>query len=217
MVSPDETGKKPIIENILDIEWEMFRNVNGSGPKASCQLDCDKFKRMRTCQYMTWSKAHLKSWLADLRDALRLGRNLPAEKYIRMMEHTDPDGFAALGCCLPDIDAATAGMINEIVAIHLRWREELDRDFPALMGRGRKLRQADAPTPGETAFETYLRAELDTCSPKTIAIYHADILASEREGGNEARENMLNQAREAGFESLESANASLARQGQHAE
>ena len=217
MASPDEAEKQTIIENILAKEWEMFRNVNGSGHKASCQLDSDKFKRMRAGQYMTWRKAHLESWLTDLRDALMLGRNLSAEKYIRMMEHTDLDGFAALAYGLPDIDAMTAGMINEIVAIHLRWREELDRNFPALMGRARKLHQADVSTPGETAFETYLRAELDTCSPKTIAIYYADILASENEGGNEARENMLNQVREAGFESLENANASLVWQGQHAE
>ena len=200
----DESGKEPLVEKILALEWEMFQEANGSGPKASCQLDRARFGRMRACQYLAWSVEHLQSWLEDLELAASEGRNLAAEKYIRMMEDSHPEEFSALAGCLPEPDPEARALAAEISAAHMRWKEELDRSFPALAARGR-ARSAQDASPGAASFESYLRCELLTCSPRTLAIYLRDVRDMLAAGESEARLNLLNQAREAGFDSLENA------------
>jgi hypothetical protein len=102
------------------------------------------------------------------------------------------------------VDSIAAKQIEEIMAIHVAWKEALDKRYPHLADRGRPVRtQYDSA--GLASLETYMRAELKTCSPKTIALYHADTLRRVRRGESEAEQNLLNQVRQYGFTNLEEA------------
>ncbi len=193
-----------LIERIVDIEWQMFSSVNNAGGKAACQTDSVTFRIMRSSQCATWDEALLSGWLADLETAQAQGRNLMSEKYARMMESTFPEEFALIADRLPPLDPGAARKIEEIVAIHLNWKEELDERYPHLADRGRPLRSADDST-GLPSLETYMRAELQTLSPATIDLYHAATLKRVGKGESEAEENLLNQVRQYGFTSLEEA------------
>ncbi len=193
-----------IMNEILPIEWAMFSSVNNAGGKAACQTDQETFRVMRTSQYAVWNEGLLTSYLEDLKAAQQQGRNLMTEKYARMMQTTFPDEYVRIAAALPPLDPGSAGQIEEIVAAHVRWKTELDDKYPHLSGRGRPIRTRD-DRPGLPSVETYTRAELQTYSPKTVALYHALILKHIENGENEAEANLLNQVRQYGFSDLETA------------
>ena len=196
--------KQLLIDEIVNLEWKMFSGVNNKGGKAACQMDPATFRIMRHSQSSTWDDALLTSYLDDLKSAQQQGRNLMSEKYARMMESTFPEEYAQLADRLPPVDSGAAKQIEEIVAIHLKWKEALDQSYPHLGDRGRPLRTQDDST-GLPSLETYMRAELKTCSPKTIALYHTDTLKRVERGESEAEQNLLNQVRQYGFANLEEA------------
>lgn len=197
---------KELIDKIVAIEWPMFFGVNNEGGKASCQMDPQTFKIMRESQYETWSNELLQSYLEDLEKAREAGRNVMTEKYARMMERTAPEEYARIKARLPEIDPLVQKLVDEIVAIHLRWKEELDKKYPNLSERGRALRKEDDNRFGQPSLETYMRAELQSLSPKSAEIYHRDTMQRVAENRSEAEENLLNQVRQYGFTSLEEAN-----------
>ena len=98
--------------------------------------------------------------------------------------------------------------VDDIVAAHVAWKEDLDSRFPSLADRGRPLRSRD-DRPGWVSMETYLRAELRTYSPKTIALYHRATMERLRKGESEAEQNLLHQVQQYGFEDIESAEKHL--------
>lgn len=202
--------KSELIKDIIDIEWPMFSGVNNLGGKASCQMDPQTFRIMRESQYATWSEALLGRYLEDLRQAKNDGRNVMSEKYARMMEHTFPQEFAMLAPRLPRLDPEAARMVEEIVAAHLKWKEELDAKYPALSERGRPLRSKDDYRFGQPSLETYMRGELQTLSPAAVAIYHRETMDRLAQGRSEAEENLLNQVKKYGFTSLDEANRHVA-------
>lgn len=202
--------KDDIINDIVDIEWPMFSGVNNLGGKASCQMDPQTFRIMRESQYATWSENLLRHYLADLQQAKRDGRNIMSEKYARMMEHTFPEEFAKIAPRLPGLDPEAARMVEEIVAAHIKWKEELDAKYPALSERGRPLRSKDDYRFGQPSLETYMRGELQTLTPATVAIYYKETMDRLDHHRNEAEENLLNQVKNYGFASLEQANDHVA-------
>lgn len=193
-----------IMDQILDIEWEMFTNVNNADGKASCQMDRQTFLVMRTSQYAGWDEVLLASYLEDLRSAQHQGRNLMTEKYGRMMQTTFPEEYARIADFLPPLDPAAAERIEEIVTAHVQWKTALSEKYPHLGERGRPIRTRD-DSAATTSMETYTRAELQTYSLKTLSLYHAATLKRLAEGRNEAEENLLNQVRQYGFADLEAA------------
>lgn len=202
--------KQELIKAIVDIEWPMFSGVNNLGGKASCQMDPQTFRIMRESQYATWSERLLGQYLEDLHQAKQAGRNVMSEKYARMMEHTFPDEYARIAPRLPALDPGAARMVEEIVAAHIRWKEELDARYPALSERGRPLRSKDDYRFGQPSLETYMRGELQTLSPAAVAIYHAETQERLAQGRNEAEENLLNQVKKYGYTTLEEANTDVA-------
>ena len=206
---------KTLVDAVVTAEWEMFSNVQNVGGKASCQMDPKTFRIMRSSQMDNWDDELLGSYLEDLLNARLEGRNLVTEKYARMMESTFPEEYAQLADSLPPLDPEAMAQVDDIVAAHVSWKEDLDSRFPSLADRGRPLRSRD-DRPGWVSMETYLRAELRTYSPKTIALYHRATMERLRKGESEAEQNLLHQVRQYGFEDIESAEKHFsARRGGH--
>lgn len=199
-------NKDKIIKEIIDIEWPMFAGVNNAGGKASCQMDPETFRIMRTSQYLAWSEELLNAYLQNLKDAKDNGRNLMSEKYGRMMEKTFPEEYKQIAHRLPQVDPEVKRLVNEIVHTHIDWKEELDKKYPFLADRGRPLHSSEETLYGTPSLETYMRSELQNLSLPTISLYHAETMRRKAEGRSEAEENLANQVRQYGFENLEAAN-----------
>ena len=199
-----------VIDEIVALEWEMFSRVRNAGGPASCQMAPQTFAAMRKSQFLTWDEPTLESYREDLREAKRQGRNLPTEKYARMMASTHPDEYAAIAPRLPPLDPEAVRLAGEIVAVQVRWKAALNEKYPHLADRGRPLRSAD-DSPWATSFETYARGELQTYSLETLRRYHALVQRRLREGTSEAEENLLNQARAYGHADLAAAERAAAR------
>ncbi|MDO8785579.1 MAG: DUF4125 family protein [Syntrophales bacterium] len=154
--------KEELISTIIDIEWKMFSTVKNRGGKASCQEEPETFRIIRASNFMNWSEATLESYLQNLEEAQKTGRNLMTEKYARM------EGM------FPPPDGETVSLINKIVAIECRWLEELAGKSPHLKP-ARPIYSAD-DSACVISSETYARGELATYSRSTIELYYEDLL-----------------------------------------
>ena len=121
---------KTLVDAEVTAEWEMFSNVQNVGGKASCQMDPKTFRIMRSSQMDNWDDELLGSYLEDLLNARLEGRNLVTEKYARMMESTFPEEYAQLADSLPPLDPEAMAQVDDIVAAHVSWKENLDSRFP---------------------------------------------------------------------------------------
>lgn len=173
--------KDEIISKILEIEWKMFEKVSSIDGNAVCQEDPETFRIMRTSQALSWSEETLNSYLEDLEMAQEQGRNLMTEKYARMMASTSPSEFAKIAHSLPPLAPEVPNLIEKIIAITLKWEEDLLRRFPNVVKRGRPLRSSEDSI-DTTSFETYLRGELATYSRRTLELYYNHI--SKQDSGN---------------------------------
>lgn len=198
--------KEALIGAIVRIEWEMFREVPNAGGTAACQQDIKTFEIMRSSQAVSWSEAALDSYLGDLEEAKRSGRNLLTEKYARMMESTSPSEYARIAHLLPPLDPAVPELIEEIVRIVLEWEDELAARFPRVVERGRPIRSS-GDTPFATSLESYLRGELSTCSRRTLELHRENVAKQKAEGVNGSEVTLLCMVKRYGFGSLEEANA----------
>ena len=122
---------KTLVDAVVTAEWEMFSNVQNVGGKASCQMDPKTFRIMRSSQMDNWDDELLGSYLEDLLNARLEGRNLVTEKYARMMESTFPEEYAQLADSLPPLDPEAMAQVDDIVAAHVSWKEDLDSRFPS--------------------------------------------------------------------------------------
>ena len=172
--------KKALIDAILEKEWPMFHNVNGE-ERASCQNDYPIFEIMRRAQYDAWSPAALEAYLADVDAAAAAGRNLAREKYIRMMESTDPAGYEHFCGELPAVSEEKRALVAAIWEKMLAQTERMRTDYPILALGGRPL-HAGEERDGWASIETYQTSELLTYSEATLKALLANIEALEAEG-----------------------------------
>ena len=172
--------KKALIDAILEKEWPMFHNVNGED-RASCQNDYPVFEIMRRAQYEAWSADALAAYLSDITAAAAEGRNLAREKYIRMMESTDPRGYAAFCGELPAVSDEKRALCEQIWAKMLVQTERMRQDYPVLALGGRPL-HASEERDGWASIETYQKSELLTYSEPTLSALLANIEQLEAEG-----------------------------------
>lgn len=189
---------------IIAIEWDMFSSVHNAGGPASCQSQYDEFCIMRKSQFSVWNDEAMASYLEDLQKAQEERRNLMSEKYGFMMERTFPEEFAAIADRLPATSPETMAMIDEIVTLHVAWKDELVKNYPTIGGLSRPTRSSEDRM-GMPSLETYMRSELRTYSPKTVALVHKQTLQHKDEGFNEATAILLAQVKLYGFPSLEDA------------
>ena len=146
--------KKEKINKIIEIEWNMFQDVQNIGGRASCQDDKETFVIMRTSQFENWTEALLDAYLAYIEKAEREGRNLIAEKYGRMMKYTEPHYYEEqIKPYIPALSAHAEQMIEEVIAIIVPWEAEFAKCYPKL-GRVSRPVTAEGDTSGFTSMET---------------------------------------------------------------
>lgn len=184
--------KRPLLEAILDLEWEMFVCVR-SDRNAPCQSAPDNFRMIRGSLFEMWTDAMLASYLDDLQGALAQGRNLLTEKYARMDNLIAP--------------LNTNPLIDAIVAIEDKWQSELQRCYPALYQRCCRSRNPSAEDGSN--FSVYLRCELETYGNHTLELYYQNVKSMDDQNQNLAIEALRQLVRESGYRDLEQAEAYL--------
>lgn len=194
----------PIIEQIVEMEWEMFQNVRNTGGRAACKDDFETFDVMRKSQFLIWDLPLLESYWQDLQEGKAQGRNLVMEKYAYMMESTAPKEYEAIATGLPKISEEKQAMVEQIVAIQVGWREEFAEKYPHLSGQARIIHTSE-DTLYDISFETYLRGELKTYSMQTLVLYGRRIVAFVQEQKNMTEEIMRYTTAFYGYKTLEDA------------
>lgn len=185
-------GKESLLENILDMEWEMFVRVKSVHP-AACQGAPDKFRAIRGSVFETmWTEEMLASYLEQLGDAKVQGRNLLTEKYARMDNLIPP--------------STDNPLIAEIVAINDRWQRELQQCYPALYVR---CCRGTNQTGDGSNFSIYLRCELETYGDRTVELYHQHVKNAEDQNRNLSIEALRQLIQKSGYRDLEHAEKCL--------
>ena len=195
--------RKELINDIISREWDMFQHTVNEGGRASCQDDHATFYGMRFGQFSAWSAELLESYLGDLIDAQEQGRNLVAEKYLRMMERSAPEEYEAQKDLIPALTPEQRGLIDDICGEMLRQTVELRREFPLVGGAGRPLYSAEDAV--FTSVETYQRGELGTYSEKTLRLLRDYVMSEKARSISLARRIQENTVKHYGYESLEQA------------
>ena len=196
-----ETVKEKLIRKLIRLEWRDFDKVKNIGGRADCQDDWNTFSIMRKSQYLTWTIPMLQSYIEDFERADADGWNLIAEKYGRMMESTDPQGYAEIADRFPDISAEKQKIIAEIVKIQVGWMEECAEKYPKATNLARSIHTSEDSL-YNTSYETYLRGEISTYSDRTLDLYGRFIAALCMEEKNLAEATIGNSAMLYGYESL---------------
>ena len=191
--------------SIAKAEFEAFDKVQNEGGRASCQNNWPTFKVMRMSQYMTWTEDMLLQYLYEFKTNYANGRNMIEEKYARMMESTAPLEYARFADRLPPVSDEKKAIIEQIVALQVKWMEEFAAEYPRLAGNARIIHTAD-DMPYDTSYETYLRGELGTYSDRMLDLYGRYIVEHAQNGKNVAREIMENTIHFYGYQDFETAN-----------
>lgn len=178
--------KDRIIELILEIELAMFLTVNPE-PTSSCQEYPESFNLHRRAQFTPWSLATLESYLADLREAQAMGKNLMRLKYGRMQHLFESPN--------------TNPLIDEIIRQKIDWQKEMFRKYPALMSGARPIKD-ESESALMTSFETYARGEMGTYSDRTLERLQADQCLKREQGINLSEEVYDFLVHQSGYPSL---------------
>lgn len=197
------------ILKIISIEWDMFQDVNNIGGRASCQDDYETFEIMRRSQYENWTEEMLDIYLNWASISRKAGRNLVAEKYGRMMQHTDPLYYKEkIEPELPALSERQRELIDEITGVLVAWEDEFGRNYPKLSGAGRPVHEKD-DTGGFTSVETYNRGELATYPVELLKAYKEYIDRLQSEGKSISVMDRETMAALYGYESIDDAEASI--------
>ena len=199
-----------LVEEVIRREWDQFQRTENEGGRASCQGNWPMFHQMRASQFMTWPEDLLRSYLDDLDEANRVGRNLVTEKYARMMASTAPDEYRErIEPFIPRLSDERVARQERVIAVQVAWARDFRGRYPKLGAAMRVLTTAE-DTPEDTSFETYLRGELGTYSDRTMALYEAMVEDLQAAGRNLTEQTVTNTVRLGGFADLEEAEAAQA-------
>ena len=199
-----------LVEEVIRREWDQFQRTENEGGRASCQGNWPMFHQMRASQFMTWPEDLLRSYLDDLDEANRVGRNLVTEKYARMMASTAPDEYRErIEPFIPRLSDERVARQERVIAVQVAWARDFRGRYPKLGAAMRVLTTAE-DTPEDTSFETYLRGELGTYSDRTMALYEAMVENLQAAGRNLTEQTVANTVRLDGFADLTEAEAAQA-------
>lgn len=202
--------KQEMISSILELEWDMFHNVNGD-TRADCQENRVTFEIMRRAQYEAWSEEAVASFHADITSAKQDGRNLSREKYIRMMKSTDPQGYDYFKKDLPELTEAQIELVQKLWEKYLSQTERMREKYPILALGGRPLRASEEVC-GMTSIETYQTSETMTYSENTLRALLSHLEALEAQGIDLAYEIQKNTVLGLGYPSMDAAEAAMMQQ-----
>ena len=164
--------KDPVINDIINREWNMFQQVENIGGRASCQDQYDTFYANRYSQHNVLSEDTLESYRNDMAAADAQGRNMITEKYAYMMEFTDPDYYNAnLKDHLPALDQSKGELIAQIVSLQIMGYREYAKKYPALAGAGRPVEEGGL----DTSIRQYSIGEFRTYSEDTLRLLLRDV------------------------------------------
>ena len=203
MAQVSETER--LIFNIAQTEWELFQNVENTGGRASCQNDPDTFFKMRMSQWMVYSKETLESYMDDLKNSIKQGRNLIFYFYCFMMETTYPEEFEGIKEHLPKVSRETEKMIDEMADIHVKWDKQVYEMYPHIRENGRVFRSSEDSVYNGSSSESYLRGEYKTYSSKTVELIYKQVIQAEENGENLLEKIIENEVKFYGYQSLEDA------------
>ena len=199
-----------LVEEVIRREWDQFQRTENEGGRASCQGNWPMFHQMRASQFMTWPENLLRSYLDDLDEANRVGRNLVTEKYARMMASTAPDEYRErIEPFIPRLSDERIARQERVIDVQVAWARDFRGRYPKLGAAMRVLTTAE-DTPEDTSFETYLRGELGTYSDRTMALYEAMVEDLQAAGRNLTEQTVANTVRLGGFADLEEAESAQA-------
>ena len=199
-----------LVEEVIRREWDQFQRTENEGGRASCQGNWPMFHQMRASQFMTWPEDLLRSYLDDLDEANRVGRNLVTEKYARMMASTAPDEYRErIEPFIPRLSDERVARQERVIAVQVAWARDFRGRYPKLGAAMRVLTTAE-DTPEDTSFETYLRGELGTYSDRTMALYEAMVEDLQATGRNLTEQTVANTVHLGGFANLDEAEAAQA-------
>ncbi len=161
---------KDILAELISKEWTMFTNTKsiGSG-RAACQDDMPTFINARKAQWSAYPVEIVASYLDDINQAIKDGRNLVTDKYAYMMEDTNYNDYLAIKHLIPELDSEKLLLVNDILAMMLRAEEKIRMENPSILDGSRPLYSKDN-TSTQTSIETYLRGELKTYSVHTLSL-----------------------------------------------
>ncbi len=202
--------KEKIIESIVELEWPMFREVNGD-TRADCQENYPMFVNMRTSQFSAWNEAALLAYREDLLAAEAQGRNLLRDKYIHMMSSTDPEGYLHFLPELPPVSEEKKALVEAIWQLMLPQTIELRRKYPNVGRMGRPLYSSEERN-GYASVETYEKGELMTYGEKTLRALLSWIEAQAKAGVSVAAQIQENGILSVGYDSMEEAEEDAKRQ-----
>lgn len=197
--------KEQLIFDIANAEWELFQLVQNTGGRASCQNDSDTFFKMRMSQWMVFSKETLESYMGDLQNAAKEGRNPIFEKYGFMMETTYPEEFKEIKEHLPKVSEEAERMIDEIAQIHVKWDSQVYEKYPHIRENGRVFTSSEDSVLNGSSSESYLRGEYKTYSLKTLRLIYGQIKEADQKGENLLEQIVENEVKFYGYQSLEDA------------
>ena len=199
-----------LVEEVIRREWDQFQRTESEGGRASCQGNWPMFHQMRASQFMTWPEDLLRSYLDDLDEANRVGRNLVTEKYARMMASTAPDEYRErIEPFIPRLSDERIARQERVIDVQVAWARDFRGRYPKLGAAMRVLTTAE-DTLEDTSFETYLRGELGTYSDRTMALYEAMVEDLQAAGRNLTEQTVANTVRLGGFADLTEAEAAQA-------
>lgn len=173
--------KQKMVKKIIEIEWDMFSNLNNIGGRADCQNNRVMFDLMRKSQYFAWNCDLINSYYNDLIKAKENNYNLLWIKYAFMEETVDPNHFKLIKDNLPILSLKMINLREAIVSVQLEMLEEYSKDND--ISKMRTI-NTNSDKYNNASYETYLRGELSSYSENTLYLYASYLANLSKENKN---------------------------------
>ncbi len=184
------------VDEIIQLEWDMFQEVNNVGGRASCQNNYPTFKAMRLAQVCAWNEELQTSYHNDLTNAKVDERNLLQEKYARMMMYTHKGEYEKIQHLLPVISQEHYDLVDDIVEVYGAREQEFANNYP-------NISKFSRISSNFTSTMVYLRGELLTYSTETLKIMKNYLLELESKNLNIVEKINLNTVKFYGYKTLD--------------
>lgn len=163
-----EEERAAVLGEIINREWKMFQATPSEDGEPAIKDRPEAFRLTRLMAHAAHGDEFLNSYLDDLREAEKTGRNFIVEKYGR------------LNNVLPPLNESP--LLDEIADAETAFLSDASKMFPDII-----------KNTGSDKYRQYLRAELESLSDKSLALYADEIRKAKAQGLNPAldRHNWL--------------------------